>query len=85
MKAQKLLNELVIPESIANWNGEESMFYLGSDKVRSMLLETLKEMREFFKENVNFYGTLHYSDKNPREYLKDSVKSTQNAQKELEI
>ena len=46
------------------------MFYLGSDKVRSMLLETLKEMREFFKENVNFYGTLDYSDKNPREYLK---------------
>ena len=72
-KAQKLLNELVIFQNqLLIGNGEESMFYLGSDKVRSILLETLKEMREFFKENVNFYGTLDYSDKNPREYLKDS-------------
>ena len=72
-KSTHLLNELVIFQNqLLIGNGQESMFYLGSDKVRAMLLDTLKEMREFIRKKVIFNDTLEYSYKNPREYLQDS-------------
>ena len=71
-KAQKLLNELVIFQNqLLIGNGEESVFYLGSDKVRSMLLDTLHNMKDYINKKVCLYE-LEYSDKTPREYLKDS-------------
>lgn len=73
IKITKLLNELVIfKNKLLIKNGEEDMFYLGSDRNRSMLLDTLKEMENFIRKNIIFHTHLWDFSKTPIKYVKDS-------------
>jgi len=72
-KVSNLLNELVIFQNqlLIEENRSFPMFFLGSDRTRSILLNTLNEMKDFICQRI-LCEELGESGKKSREYLEES-------------